>query len=163
MFLLQDLFVPSHSLSMYSDHGDRLLDVEEAKVQRSTRRTSRFPSRTSSTWLCLILLNSLILWCFIFRQTPLPPRWARYTLSSLSSSSSLVYDPEAKVVGVDWSQFAYTQYVTNLDYLCNSVMLFERLHQLNRYVRCSVVFTSKTTMHYPPRSMHLAPELPISS
>lgn len=32
--------------------------------------------------------------------------------------------------GVDWSRFAYVQYVTNVDYLCNSVMLFERLHTL---------------------------------
>lgn len=30
----------------------------------------------------------------------------------------------------DWSQFAYVQYVTNLPYLCNSVMLFESLHRL---------------------------------
>ena len=30
----------------------------------------------------------------------------------------------------DWSQFAYVQYVTNLPYLCNSIMLFERLHSL---------------------------------
>ena len=29
-----------------------------------------------------------------------------------------------------WSQFAYVQYVTNLPYLCNSVMLFESLHRL---------------------------------
>ena len=31
---------------------------------------------------------------------------------------------------IDWSQFAYVQYVTNLPYLCNSVMLFESLHSL---------------------------------
>ncbi len=31
---------------------------------------------------------------------------------------------------VDWSRFAYVQYVTNTEYLCNSVMLFERLHTL---------------------------------
>jgi hypothetical protein len=31
---------------------------------------------------------------------------------------------------VDWSRFAYTQYVTNADYLCNSVMIFETLHRL---------------------------------
>ncbi|KAJ5111104.1 Glucose N-acetyltransferase 1 [Penicillium argentinense] len=31
---------------------------------------------------------------------------------------------------VDWSRFAYTQYVTNTEYLCNSVMLFETLHRL---------------------------------
>lgn len=33
-------------------------------------------------------------------------------------------------VAVDWSQFAYTQYATDSDYLCNSVMLFEILHRL---------------------------------
>ena len=32
--------------------------------------------------------------------------------------------------GTDWSPFAYVQYVTNLPYLCNSVMLFESLHSL---------------------------------
>lgn len=31
---------------------------------------------------------------------------------------------------VDWSRFAYTQYVTNQAYLCNSVMIFETLHRL---------------------------------
>lgn len=31
---------------------------------------------------------------------------------------------------VDWSRFAYTQYVTDTNYLCNSVMLFEALHRL---------------------------------
>lgn len=31
---------------------------------------------------------------------------------------------------IDWSQYAYTQYVTNKDYLCNSVMIFESLHRL---------------------------------
>lgn len=30
----------------------------------------------------------------------------------------------------DWSRFAYIQYVTNEDYLCNSVMIFEQLHRL---------------------------------
>ncbi|KAI9147821.1 Glucose N-acetyltransferase 1 [Paramyrothecium foliicola] len=30
---------------------------------------------------------------------------------------------------VDWSLFAYTQYVTNSAYLCNSVMFFEALHR----------------------------------
>ncbi|KAM5345175.1 hypothetical protein ACJ41O_011037 [Fusarium nematophilum] len=31
---------------------------------------------------------------------------------------------------VEWSRFAYTQYVTNSDYLCNSVMFFEALDRL---------------------------------
>ncbi|KAF2093440.1 alphaN-acetylglucosamine transferase, partial [Rhizodiscina lignyota] len=31
---------------------------------------------------------------------------------------------------VDWTKFAYVQYVTNEAYLCNSVMIFESLHRL---------------------------------
>ncbi|KAK7992438.1 glucose N-acetyltransferase [Apiospora saccharicola] len=31
---------------------------------------------------------------------------------------------------VNWSRYAYTQYVTNSEYLCNSVMIFETLFQL---------------------------------
>lgn len=31
---------------------------------------------------------------------------------------------------IDWTQYAYIQYVTNSDYLCNSVMIFETLHRL---------------------------------
>ena len=31
---------------------------------------------------------------------------------------------------VDWSKFAYAQYATNSEYLCNSVMLFDTLHRL---------------------------------
>ncbi|KAK9489592.1 nucleotide-diphospho-sugar transferase [Lipomyces doorenjongii] len=31
---------------------------------------------------------------------------------------------------IDWSRFAYVQYVTNTEYVCNSVMLFELLHRL---------------------------------
>ncbi|KAF4453277.1 hypothetical protein F53441_4007 [Fusarium austroafricanum] len=32
---------------------------------------------------------------------------------------------------IDWSRFAYTQYVTNSEYLCNSVMFFEALHRFS--------------------------------
>jgi alpha-N-acetylglucosamine transferase len=31
---------------------------------------------------------------------------------------------------VDWSKYAYIQYVTNSIYLCNSLMIFESLHRL---------------------------------
>lgn len=31
---------------------------------------------------------------------------------------------------VDWSRFAYVQYVTTTDYLCNSVMIFATLEKL---------------------------------
>jgi hypothetical protein len=30
----------------------------------------------------------------------------------------------------DWSRFAYTQYVTSSEYLCNAIMLLQKLHHL---------------------------------
>ncbi|KAJ5780727.1 hypothetical protein N7457_005887 [Penicillium paradoxum] len=38
--------------------------------------------------------------------------------------------PPAPTNALDWSRFAYVQYVTNTPYLCNSVMLFETLNRL---------------------------------
>lgn len=44
---------------------------------------------------------------------------------------------------VDWSQFAYTQYVTNSDYLCNSVMIFETLDRLSSRADRVMLYPSK--------------------
>lgn len=34
-------------------------------------------------------------------------------------------------LNADWNKFAYVQYATNTDYLCNSIMIFEQLSYLN--------------------------------
>lgn len=47
---------------------------------------------------------------------------------------------------IDWSKFAYTQYVTNMDYLCNSVMIFETLYRLGS--------KPDRAMMYPEEMMH---------
>ncbi|KAL2810531.1 nucleotide-diphospho-sugar transferase [Aspergillus granulosus] len=54
------------------------------------------------------------------------------TLLQLQSSAldQSTRDPDTITEKVNWSDFAYTQYVTNTNYLCNSVMLFETLHRL---------------------------------
>ncbi|KAJ5544972.1 hypothetical protein N7535_006641 [Penicillium sp. DV-2018c] len=58
------------------------------------------------------------------------------SLLILADRSTVVCFPgrhsgQADVGAVDWSRFAYTQYVTDTAYLCNSVMLFETLHRLH--------------------------------
>ncbi|KAI9791456.1 MAG: N-acetylglucosaminyltransferase [Candelina submexicana] len=46
--------------------------------------------------------------------------------------ASYVHKPwESSSTKVDWSRFAYTQYATNKEYLCNSVMVFEALNRLH--------------------------------
>lgn len=49
---------------------------------------------------------------------------------------------------VDWSRYAYTQYVTNTAYLCNSVMLFEILHRLGSKADRLMMYPS--SMHPDP-------------
>lgn len=44
---------------------------------------------------------------------------------------------------VDWSRFAYTQYVTDSDYLCNSIMLFELLHKLGSRADRVIMYPSQ--------------------
>jgi hypothetical protein len=66
---------------------------------------------------------------FVLIGPKMPPIQTEWHFSSpLPSSSS----PAASCADkpVDWSRFAYVQYVTNTAYLCNSVMLFEILHRL---------------------------------
>jgi alpha-N-acetylglucosamine transferase len=55
----------------------------------------------------------------------------------------------AESLSIDWSQFAYVQYTTNSDYLCNAVMMFERLHHLgsqaNRVLIYLIEYSSEGT------------------
>ncbi|KAL8875534.1 MAG: hypothetical protein Q9198_006121 [Flavoplaca austrocitrina] len=63
----------------------------------------------------------------------------------LRGSKNLSFDPLPHNVAdaVDWSRFAYTQYATNAPYLCNSVMLFERLHKLGSRAERLLMYPSK--------------------
>jgi len=54
-------------------------------------------------------------------ETPAPPP----NQQANAVEKTIVNDKD-----IDWSRFAYVQYVTNSDYLCNSIMLFEILHRL---------------------------------
>ncbi|PCD31274.1 hypothetical protein AU210_010929 [Fusarium oxysporum f. sp. radicis-cucumerinum] len=53
--------------------------------------------------------------------------WDEEHLQEMSGGK---YENETVDDGGGWSRFAYIQYVTNEDYLCNSVMIFEALHRL---------------------------------
>ena len=52
--------------------------------------------------------------------------WTKPWPAATSADGNVAADSGA----VEWSRFAYTQYVTDSHYLCNSVMLFERLEHL---------------------------------
>ncbi|KAK3308754.1 glycosyltransferase family 8 protein [Chaetomium strumarium] len=62
----------------------------------------------------------------------IPSSWAKGGASSneQTTAPAPAVDLIVDASKVDWSRFAYTQYVTDSHYLCNSVMLFERLQHV---------------------------------
>ncbi|OGM42752.1 hypothetical protein ABOM_008158 [Aspergillus bombycis] len=62
------------------------------------------------------------------------------SLPEFASSFSSSLSPPAS--DVDWSRYAYVQYVTNTDYLCNSVMIFEALSRMKSKVDRLMMFPS---------------------
>lgn len=55
--------------------------------------------------------------------------WDRLTGSSCYFRDPVVPDENWKLVGVDWSQYAYALYATDAEYLCNAVTMFDSLEQ----------------------------------
>lgn len=74
----------------------------------------RFMASKRYRWTAGLAFIIFILF-LLLNQELLPPR-----LLALHSTAD-----------ANWSSFAYTQYVTNSEYLCNSVMFFEALHRLS--------------------------------
>ncbi|KAL4955664.1 nucleotide-diphospho-sugar transferase [Aspergillus filifer] len=77
--------------------------------------------RTGAIIIFLLIIGATLLQLEITGFAPLN------IPNSIRPSAPSIQTPDA----VNWSRFAYTQYVTNTAYLCNSVMLFETLHRLS--------------------------------
>jgi len=78
----------------------------------------------------IALLNGA--WFYSYQEDP--------PLGSTLSGSGLPQTPSAPGRGsgntdssdkIEWSRFAYVQYVTATEHVCNSVMVFESLHRLD--------------------------------
>lgn len=78
-----------------------------------------------------------------------------------STTVPIEHEPSKEVLpalrdDVDWSRFAYGQYVTNSAYLCNSVMFFAKLHQLNSKADRVMMYPSKMLPDPSAASANLA-------
>lgn len=82
---------------------------------------SRFLASKRYRWTALAALLVFFVFFLVRNHDSLPQRLPQGISSTYTYTGG----------DVDWSRFAYTQYVTNSDYLCNSVMFFESLHRLN--------------------------------
>ncbi|PBP21639.1 hypothetical protein BUE80_DR007474 [Diplocarpon rosae] len=70
------------------------------------------------------IFTSICLATFLYYRSSIHEyhAWTRLTGPSCSLTKPSYPPPSWDSSDVDWSRFAYTQYVTNLDYLCNSSM-----------------------------------------
>lgn len=73
-----------------------------------------------------VALTLLVFVTLRFPTPSIPASWSQPGWNGQAPATAPAGDP----TGVDWSRFAITQYVTNSEYLCNSVMLFERLQHV---------------------------------
>lgn len=113
--------------------------TEEPKAYRPSVHEILRSRRVRSFGAAIIVL-SIIYILFAKEVLVVSERWRKYSPSKADNPHSSIpssdeksptpHDPTAPYGPVDWSRFAYVQYVTNSDYLCNSVMLFEILHRL---------------------------------
>ncbi|THY97619.1 nucleotide-diphospho-sugar transferase [Aureobasidium pullulans] len=80
--------------------------------------------RSRSFWQWISLAAGLYLLIRLLR--PPPPKPVRHTFEPLHVTPV----SEESNDGIDWTRYAYVQYVTDKEYLCNSLMMFESLHRL---------------------------------
>lgn len=80
--------------------------------------------RSKSLWHWLLLAGAIYILVRLLR-TP-PPKPVRHTFEPIHVTPVT----EQSNDGIDWTQYAYCQYVTDIEYLCNSLMIFESLHRL---------------------------------
>ena len=88
----------------------------------------------SARWVASVSLIATI--CFVLSSIALLPEHRLQSVTTeihsteFSKAQQCSSDKNNNNEYIDWSRFAYVQYATDLPYLCNSVMLFERLHTL---------------------------------
>ena len=120
-FLHNSPYLPLHNIH-YGDDKTQL--VQPKPTIKQILKSKRFRIYTCLVVFVIILLYLLnhignTTGAFEYLAGP-------SCLSSPPFTPSLYYLDQ----DIDWSRYAYAQYVTNTEYLCNSVMLFETLQRL---------------------------------
>lgn len=100
--------------------------VEDATAPTTSTTTPCSPSQIMASkryrWAGGLVVLGALYWLFLGA-----PLAGSSTSIAPAAPPPVIPSPGQEV---DWSRFAYTQYVTNSEYLCNSVMIFESLHRL---------------------------------
>ena len=90
----------------------------------STKARNILSSRTA--WRIIISMTLLLVVVDLFRTQSSLGRFILPEINASIDETSPILVPDV----TDWSQYAYCQYVTTKEYLCNSVMMFEALNRV---------------------------------
>ena len=104
-----------------------------AHTSKAAPKTKRICAclNSKALWRSLLVVAIILLATNLFFPARDELRRHGYFLEQEKANEAIVEDtPEPAASDVDWSRFAYCQYVTNEQYLCNSVMIFEALSRL---------------------------------
>lgn len=99
-----------------------------------------------------ILLPSIFLFLIWPRVSTSLSQWKYLQPPTSHESNTTPSHSDLSSANIDWSRFAYTQYVTNTEYLCNSVMLFEILHRLGSKADRLMMYPSHFNPEEQPNS-----------
>ena len=132
--------------------------------RRSTTRIGRYHHFSRRNSYTVLICTFLLIYYFraaIFSSSP-PYRSSPPNVHSTTSTSlpplepPKVHFPNGSLVPptplpneIDWSQYAYTQYATTPDYLCNSLMLFAQLHALGSRAQRAIFYPEEYHHSYP--------------
>lgn len=119
---------------------------QQANGGKSWSQAIREWVSSKSFWRMALVFAIFFLIANLFR--PAKEAWHRYgwTDDPSGSPGSEVLDEDLPTDGVDWSQYAYCQYVTNEAYLCNSVMIFESLVRLGAKADLLMMYPEQYTV-----------------
>ena len=119
--------------------GWKYAPVAESEGGQQSQRTLGGKARECLSsklfWRIMVVLASILLLANLFSPATDTLRnlgWLKQPLNEDGSSkgSEILKEPVPIDGSINWSDFAYCQYVTNEAYLCNSLMIFESLVRL---------------------------------
>ncbi|KAI4730380.1 nucleotide-diphospho-sugar transferase [Aureobasidium sp. EXF-10728] len=142
-----------------------LASVHEYTAVRSSDEESNRPEHTESSALPkaisrLLIRNTRLLPILVFVGALAYLGSTLSTVAHLTTSEHNDSLPKSPSVDsdleihpgtgmkVDWSKFAYTQYVTNENYLCNSLMVFETLHRLGSKAERVMMYPEQWSLEF---------------
>jgi hypothetical protein len=110
-------------LQSFDEESNKFDIIEYSGMMRPSPRTLHRTTRL----LLVLLVSGILIHSGLYLTAD---HWRQSPQANRVLSKSYI-DARAKAqVDIDWSNYAYTQYVTDPTYLCNSLMIFESLHRL---------------------------------